>query len=302
VSTCSIEGDGVKTVLTLIAYFLILLGLNQLISLPRLYSDKVSLAYSRDLAILFVLLVALPKGRMARFWVRFTGFSWLIVVLFEWIRGVGVVAMKQSPLLYDAYFLAGHLYILLRDLMGAKATMLFSAVGLVFIAIGLVSYVLFRWVRSSSERLGYRSKGVVILGVLGLVYMAEKDPDIKARNSLVDTIDNVGRSVRVYKEIKLGVDQDVYEDIDAVELTERPRVHVYIVESYGRAVLSKKIKDDFLEYRNGMAERWDLAGWHVATGLSEAPVMGGRSWLADATLLSGRTVKYESVYRHLVLS
>jgi len=282
------------------AYFLILLGLNQMISLPRLYSDKISLAYSRDLVILFVVLVALPKGRLSRFWLPFSVLSWLIVVLFEWTRGVGVVAMKQSPLLYDAYFLAGHLYILLRDLMGSKATMLFSAVGLVFVLIGLLSYFLFRWVRSSSERLGYRAKGAVIIGVFGLVYMAEKDPNIRARNSLVDAVENVGRSVRVYNDIKLGVDQEVYEDLDAVELAERPRVHVYIVESYGRAVLSKKIKADFLKYRNGMAERWDLAGWHVATGLSEAPVMGGRSWLADATLLSGRTVKYESVYRHFV--
>jgi hypothetical protein len=298
-SISSIEGLCMNRIFAIVFLWAILIGLNQILSLPRLYSDKVALAYSRELMGLVFLLIVLAKFRCARFLLALTSVSWLVIVAFEWVRGVGILAMKQSPLLYDAYFLAGHLYILLRDLMGFKATLIFLAIGAVFLLISVVSHGLFRWILITAQDLGWRAKLIGLMGIVAMIYGAENKPDIRARNSLVDAWENGARSFQVYDEIKSGVQEGVYEDVESVVLKDRPRVHVYVVESYGRAVLSKAIKADFIEYREEMAQRFVDAGWSMATVLSEAPVMGGRSWLADATLLSGRTVKYESVYRHL---
>jgi hypothetical protein len=50
----------------------------------------------------------------------------------------------------------------------------------------------------------------------------------------------------------------------------------------------------------GMQQVLSQAGWHMISGFSRAPVMGGRSWLAEGTILMGAHVAYEAVFHHLV--
>ena len=288
-----------KKALSVLIIWLVFVLLNQVLVVPKVLADSKLLVYSQDSVVIFACLILLSRTALARLCLAVSSLLWFFIVLFEWIREVGIVAMKQSPLLYDVYFLAGHLYILVRDLMGFKATLLLGGLCLTLITIGLVSTLLLRWVQRLAGGLGFGVQVICVLGIGAIVYGAEQNPDVRGRETLADARDNIERSVAVYGEIKRGVQDGVYADIDAVKLKKQPRVHIYIVESYGRAVLKKQIVDDFMTYRADMAQRFTEAGWHLATGLSEAPVMGGRSWLADATLLSGRTVKYESVYRYL---
>ena len=147
-----------KRVFIIIGFWAMLAALNQVFALPRLYSDRVAFAYSRDMVALVVLMVVFAKTRWARFLLPFTSICWLIIVLFEWVRAVGLMAMKQSPLLYDAYFLAGHLYILLRDLMGFKATLLFAGIGVALFVVGAVSHLIFRWFYRTSQDLSWKFK------------------------------------------------------------------------------------------------------------------------------------------------
>ncbi len=273
--------------------------LSQLIAIPAYLLDKYKPVCSIDLVVAVMVMAALAKTRLGRPSVWLVSIAWTLVVLFEWARAVGIEAMKQAPLLYDAYFLGTHLYILLRDLMGFKATLMMLGVGGALLGLGIVSHLMLRWISRGLDALPIRYTALFVASIGGLWLAAEETRQIRERTTLPEAVDNLVRSVEVYQEIKRGVREDVYEDLAAVELTAKPRVHIYIVESYGRAILSPPIRDEFVTFRRALGERFKAAGWHVSTGLSDAPVMGGRSWLADATLLSGRTVKYESVYRHL---
>jgi hypothetical protein len=101
-------------------------------------------------------------------------------------------------------------------------------------------------------------------------------------------------------QLREGIGGDAYSSLETIALTNTPDVHIYIIESYGIIMNRKLIRDAWKAQLQGMQETFGTAGWHMVTGSSDAPVSGGRSWLADATVLSGIRVEYESVYRHLM--
>ncbi|PRY63432.1 phosphoglycerol transferase MdoB-like AlkP superfamily enzyme [Vreelandella songnenensis] len=74
------------------------------------------------------------------------------------------------------------------------------------------------------------------------------------------------------------------------------------VESYGvSAINDPRYSHVLLPTLSTMQQRLDARGLHVVSGLLEAPIRGGQSWLAHATLLSGRWVDNQLWYR-LMLS
>lgn len=273
--------------------------LESLVSVPRYFDPELPLSYSRDLLVLVGLLIVVARTRLARpVWFLAVA-GWGLALGFEWIRGVGTTAMSQQPLLYDAYFLVGHLYILLRDLMGMRALVAFVAVGVSLVVLVMLSAWMFRKVQASAR--GASTVGVIVAlcGLVAFGITGEQFGEAKGRNSLMDLVDNLDRSYAVSTTISQTLAPNAYADIRNVELERKPSVHIYIVESYGRGMRRESIRADYYSLLKGLRTRFQTAGWSMMTGLSEAPVMGGRSWLADATLLSGRTVKYESVYRHI---
>lgn len=80
-------------------------------------------------------------------------------------------------------------------------------------------------------------------------------------------------------------------------------VLLIFVESYGATVLDlerfRSIVVPTLEAGEG---RLRAAGLHMASGLLEAPIRGGQSWLAHATTLSGRWIDNQLWYRLLLES
>ena len=92
------------------------------------YEPKVQWVYGRDIVLLVVFVMVLAHTRLARLTVWVATLLGGVVLLFEWIRGVGIQAMAQEPLLYDAIFLGKHLYILLGDLLGEQANRIILAV------------------------------------------------------------------------------------------------------------------------------------------------------------------------------
>jgi len=88
-----------------------------------------------------------------------------------------------------------------------------------------------------------------------------------------------------------------YHAYDAVSLERRPSIYLVAVESYG-AILNR---DPTLRgpYRRVLRRTEDTLradGWHVASAQLDAPVRGGRSWLAIASLLTGVRVDRQLVY------
>lgn len=274
--------------------------LSALVGLPRKYNPELSIQYSRDLLLLMGLLVATARFRFAPAVAVVATFGWTLALSYEWIRSVGVTAMSQEPLLYDAYFLVGHLYILMRDLMGSKAATIFGGVFGTLAVVTVLTWWLFRLIQRRATPLPTAALWAAIIALVSMGWAVEHREFAKGQNSLADLVENLGKSVEIRDKIGRVISPKAYADVRKVELKERPSVHIYIVESYGNGIRRRSVRNEYYAMTDGLQSRLRSAGWTAMTGLSEAPVMGGRSWLADATLLSGRLVKYESVYRNLV--
>ena len=275
--------------------------LSAFINAPREYNPELSIRYSRDLVWILLVVMACSRVVIGRVVSALATVLWLLALVFEWIRSVGVTAMSQEPLLYDAYFLVGHLYNLMTDLMGFKAQAMFAGVVVAVVAIGIMTAWLFRRIQIQHAETPWFTHAVTAALVVGMAAGAEQWGGMEGKNSLFDASHNAVDSVSVHGDIARGISPDAYRAIRELKLGDhRPSVHIYIVESYGNGIQRQSIREGYFAMVDGIEERLESAGWTIRTGLSEAPVMGGRSWLADATLLSGRLIKYESVYRHFL--
>ena len=100
------------------------------------YEPKVQWVYGRDIVLLVVCVMVLAHTRLSRWMVWVATLLSGVVLLYEWVRAVGIQTMAQEPLLYDALFLGKHLYILLGDLLGDEANrILLAVVGALFFAM-----------------------------------------------------------------------------------------------------------------------------------------------------------------------
>ncbi|TVP59661.1 MAG: hypothetical protein EA349_02675 [Halomonadaceae bacterium] len=80
-------------------------------------------------------------------------------------------------------------------------------------------------------------------------------------------------------------------------------VFVVFLESYGRAVLERDPFAESVTARlENATERLKVAGFHSRSAFLTAPVVGGQSWRARATLLSGAWIPSETRHTSLILS
>jgi hypothetical protein len=69
-------------------------------------------------------------------------------------------------------------------------------------------------------------------------------------------------------------------------------VYVFLIESYGQSVLDRpelfgRVEPEYRRYEGELS----AAGFQIASRVLDSPVYGGRSWLAQATLLSGVPIR-----------
>lgn len=88
-----------------------------------------------------------------------------------------------------------------------------------------------------------------------------------------------------------------YFRYDNVSLERRPHVYLYMIESLGEVlerdpVLQAPYRDMMRTVADTLAED----GWTAASAMADAPVRGGRSWLAIASVLLGTRVDHQLLY------
>lgn len=85
-------------------------------------------------------------------------------------------------------------------------------------------------------------------------------------------------------------------------LADRDVVMVFI-ESYGATVFDlDRYREIVVPTLEHMRSELEQAGLHAVSGLMEAPIRGGQSWLSHATVLSGRWIDNQLWYRLLLES
>jgi len=74
-------------------------------------------------------------------------------------------------------------------------------------------------------------------------------------------------------------------------------IHLFVVESYGHTLFSREAHRTLIMpvYRE-LERKLEASGYHVISSFVKSPAFGGRSWLADATILTGVWAKNQAVY------
>lgn len=277
------------------AWLLWLLVLNVALQIPwSLHDEFAPLRLITPAGELLVLLAAVayrPKrgGRLL-------GAAWLALMLVELDRLVGVYLMGQDPLFYDQLFLIRHLAVLIADLWSPVYTA--GAIGFV-VALSITVVLLRRAVRAL--RAGPAPR--VVLGAAAVALLCGLLPAQlrPVRWILPELLTNAQQSVRVWWGVRQAPDASPYQAFDDIALQQRPDVQLYIIESYGRVLATRaRTAGDWLDRMDALDAALRAGGWHTASGWCAAPVSGGRSWLADGSLVTGMPIRHESVYRHLL--
>lgn len=110
-------------------------------------------------------------------------------------------------------------------------------------------------------------------------------------------------TLRELSTFRAATDRDPHADrSDLFDRIDRD-VLIVFVESYGRTSLDTPYYADLhLDTLSRSAARLDALGMSMASGLLEAPTMGGQSWLSHATVANGLWVSDQIRYRAVLAS
>lgn len=292
-----------RLLLTLLALNAVLLGLE----IPR-HAGVAPYGLAWEAVLLVGLFALIPSGRVAR------GLGWLVGAL---LLGLVVLALFDAltrvslsrPLnVVQDWVLLDAVYRLVTGNLGALAT---GLLGLVLLA-GLVAVV---WGAARGlqalapgavrHRPVPRSlaAGLLALGLAGTFAAAGHEaapPGTAAPGAglVQEQIAAGGEGLAEDRRFRARL-AATREAAEAQALPGLAGVDVVLglVESYGISAVSEpRYAPVIVPALERIGEDLDAAGLHVVTGLLEAPMAGGQSWLSQASLLAGLQVRYAGHY------
>jgi len=223
---------------------------------------------------------------------------------------IGFFATLDRPFdpVVDGGFLSAG-FTVLHASMGLAGAVLVAVLAVV-LAVGVVALVAVAGLRVTRAILPHRRPALVTVGVLAVAWAVlaatgarvVADEPIAARDFL-DRIGHVPVSLRDPDVFAGTLTQDAYRDVPGNELLTALRgkdVLVVLVESYGRvAVESPEIAPTVDAVLDEGTRDLAAAGFGSRSAFLTSPTVGGGSWLASATLLSGAWVNSQPRYEYL---
>ncbi|MFP4227658.1 MAG: hypothetical protein ACLFTE_02395 [Salinivenus sp.] len=298
------------------------LGLQALPELPSLLTPLPTSPYAPLCPEVLVLVTALVYA---------AGTAWEGPVRIGALAGVGLVVGYQvyDAAVYTAFRRNGILY---EDVEFVDNLTYFAAdiatwtgaawVGLVLIGCAVLAEGMRRGVRVIARAGGHGACRGVLLGVHlvawplvlvvgpslewgteNLTYQTSNDR-VRVRTVATKAWANAQASVRLASmldSLDTAPVNSAYAAYDSLSLKRRPPIYLVAVESYG--TLLERHPDLRGPYRRLLRRTQDTLaadGWHMASARAEAPVQGGRSWLAIASLLTGVRVDRQVVYNRFL--
>lgn len=94
---------------------------------------------------------------------------------------------------------------------------------------------------------------------------------------------------------------NLYKSYFEETLDTRPDVYWIFLESYGKVVaVDPDMQAPYQQLMDSIRDRWQALGWESISQYSNAPVKGGRSWLAFTSALAGFRLENHLVYKDLI--
>jgi hypothetical protein len=263
-----------------------------------------SLRLSLEPALLLSILGLGPRaGRAGRALRAALGMAVVCLVIFRVDQWICLLLMREEPLLYDQWFMARHLWVLIGDLMSPITSLVLAGVALLgFLLTRLVRLCLARArVLFAPERRA-QSRRALLGGWVALLLLSLLPHPGPQLGWLSWTLrDNVRESRAVYRSVQRRLSHSPYAGYEQLALSERPDVLLFIVESYGRILsVEPELRGAHSQLLGEISAQLTRAGWHAASAFSTSTVSGGRSWIAEGTLLMGTPIRYEAVFQHAI--
>lgn len=256
------------------------------------------------LATAVVIAARWPRARRGLLWagVPCGGLLWVYRV----DRVVFQRAFGDDPLLYDQLFMLRHLFVLFGDVWNLWVAAALVGVIAALVALGFAVRALARRAARLAAPERWRSSSRALLVIWGVALLASVTPlDAEGHRGVrwitLALARNIERSVGTYERVERDIRRSPYRRYAKLPLSRRPDIYLVMVESYGRVMTEHpQMRASWLAACLLMEQSLTAAGWTAVSAFSEAPVLGGRSWLAEASVLMGARVRYEAVFRQLV--
>src|SRR5690606_18906319 len=242
----------------------------------------------------------------ARFGRMPLGLGVILIVGYRLDETIWRALMRTEPLLYDQVVMLRHAFVLLSDLLSLMVVVVIAFSALIagaWIWLGLrllrgLSRELQSEESAARSRFLHRLAALVLLLVLA---SAQTGGASSPRLVSLSIFSNVKRSLQLKQSLTKRVLESPYRDYSKLRLTSKPRVELFFIESYGRLleddpVLRSRYRVWLNQFESVLAER----GLNSVSSFSEAPVSGGRSWIAEASVLMGMRIQHEVVFQDLV--
>lgn len=216
---------------------------------------------------------------------------------------------RRFNLIFDTHLLADGS----RLLTGVLGDFAAVAAGLIIAAVTALLcwlvYVMLRHVQNTLRSMP-RLTGVVLTCLLLIGLVLQSTGSSRAGTFAWDELAQHSRdtveSFRDIREFAVTVNQDEWAERSGADLFDRLQgkdVLVVFAESYGRILLEREPFADAMRASLQQAQSTlEADGAHMRSAFLTAPTVGGLSWLAHASVLSGAWIDSETRYESLIIS
>jgi hypothetical protein len=255
------------------------------------------------------ILVLMTRGWLRRLIIVLCGFL-VFVVLFLKIADIGVQTAFQrqfNPYL-DLKMLTDGLHLISKTI-GTLAALIALAGGIILILLAVTVFL--KSLRRMSEASGGLRRLFIcvfagIIAVAGsLLWFDKTRVELGTPTYLAGRLSLVARSVADMQmfEKQLGTGLGPWDGKGLFQAVKGKDVILIFVESYGRsAIEDTRYSGVTLPRLSAIQSQIETAGLHAASGWITSPTVGGLSWLAHGTLLSGLWVDSQARYDRLMIS
>ena len=216
----------------------------------------------------------------------------------------------RSGLFYeDVHFFVDALYLTIDTLTWERALVGLSGGVIGVGALCLIPY-LFRTVCHGLRAPQHRRPALIAATLVGLLAGATlllHGPQPRTSTTPVlaaGIVDNARSSWAEHRRMQTLGDAPVdslYDSYEKLTLTDRPHIFLFMIESYGNVLATH---DDLAASYRSLLHRTERTladdGWHMATGQSEAPMRGGRSWLGVSSIHAGVRLDIQPLYERFL--
>jgi hypothetical protein len=264
---------------------------------------------SGEFILLSMLLLALRKGKLFKplLWLTFA--VYFLLWVFHLYFAISVKVYGTPPNFMNDWALAREvLPLFLSQFSQGKQNLLYLGMLAVLLVSGGLLFVIFRFYGRSIRKLDFSRRGwigmALVLALLALLSLKNKRSNYpRLFNSLQWTSLSVNQSMRdvdVSSEYLAATGQ-TYQSYFEMPLEKKPDVYLLFVESYGEVVFEREeLTEPYLQTIREVNAQLDSAGYSSQSILSEAPILGGRSWLAFTSAFCGFTINNQVIFNKLL--